>query len=554
MFYRGTARLCCCLIIFFILFSGSQNAHTADYDHWTLRQKVSQLFILGFRNLSEVKDLQPGGVVLFSWNLPNVETAKELTQNLVSLGARDLRAPLFIATDHEGGQVLRLKRGISRFPDALTVGALKDPYQAFRFAKLMGHELSLLGINMNLAPVLDIGNAKSFLANRVWGENPHEVARSTIGFIDGSLSAGVIPVAKHFPGHGIMATDSHFSLPKIQKSLSKVWVEDLEPFKKAISHGIPALMTAHVLIPEIDRKPASLSRRFIQEILRDQIGYDGLVISDDLEMAAVTRSSHVSVGELSIQALKAGTDMVMIVWTKEQQKKAIEAVMKAVEDGRLSLGSIHQKLDRILRIKSKYLNIQTHNPYWASGFKSLETEHLIEDISYRALSWLTPNRDEVSTKLKRKWNQPWRVFVPDQNSRKVWKNFRTQDQVSILARRPDAQDILKFRNDLNSSLSKKTPVVTMTGPRALASEELFGELRSLLNKKIKSNQDHWEAPVLWVHQGSRPVFLEPHFKQSLKDLGIVTLHGSGVTNTTALTNHLKLLCEQVNLVENKEPL
>lgn len=543
-------------ILFLCGFSGSSllaKEHSDVYAKWTLEEKISQLFIFGFRNLDEVKKLKPGGVILFSWNLPDLKQTKSLTRNLQYLAKNDLRAPLFIATDHEGGTVLRLKKGITQFPDALTVGSLNDPFQAFRFGKLMGLELSLLGINMNLAPVMDLGNAKSFLANRVWGDRPEAVTPSTLGFIDGSLSAGVVPVAKHFPGHGLSSMDSHFGLPVMRKSFSRLWNEELEPFRRAIAHGIPAMMTAHVEISSIDRKPASLSKRFVTDILRSKLGFQGIVITDDLEMAGVRRGVVPKPELLALEALEAGSDMVMIVWSKSVQEASIRAMKEAVDSGRFPLKLIHEKLDRILSAKERYLSLKniTDNPYWESGLHTEESQKLVREMSARAVSWLTPNRENLLNGLSRSWDQQWNVFVPTSSVYKQWQHFRPNDHLATLPRRPGIESLHSFRQDLESKLKELKPVIVITGPRALASEDLFGELRSILNRHIKQTPDKQlvlpRNIVVWVHQGAQPIRLNDQQTALFRDVGIISLNGAGESNTEALTDQLKMSKHQATL-------
>ena len=189
-----------------------------EIKNWTLDEKIGQLFLIGFRSFDQLEKVKPGGVVLFSWSLKDVEGAKELISKINSRNSELNKAPLFVATDHEGGRVVRLRKGLTNFPDALALGATEKKEIAFRVGKIMGLELSSLGFNMNLAPVLDLGNGKSFLENRIWGSDPVKVSEMTTGFIDGLHSSRILAVAKHFPGHGGTSVDSHFDLPVIEKS------------------------------------------------------------------------------------------------------------------------------------------------------------------------------------------------------------------------------------------------------------------------------------------------------------------------------------------------
>lgn len=285
--------------------------------------------MIGYRSHEQVERIQPSGLVFFV-EPQRCQQTQSLLSEIQKVHSTKEKAPLFLATDHEGGRVLRIKKGITQFPDAAAVGSLRDPETSFEVGRAMGLELSALGFNMNLAPVLDLGNARSFLANRVWGEDPSRVRDSTIPFVQGLHSSRVLGVAKHFRGHGGTSEDSHFSLPVIHKSEKDLWTQDLLPFQSAVEEGILAVMTAHVELPQIDRGPASLSSKFITEILKEKIGFNGLVITDDLEMGGVAKQLGFTAQDLALKALKAGSDLILIVWSQELQQKVVERMELAL--------------------------------------------------------------------------------------------------------------------------------------------------------------------------------------------------------------------------------
>ena len=523
-------------LLFWNVFPSSLFAY--DLKNWSLEEKAGQLLLVGFRSLDQVEKNHPGGVVLFSWNMKGVESSKQLTTSLKHLASEQLKAPLFIATDHEGGKVLRLRQGLTNYPDAAAVGALKDTYTAFQVGKSMGLELSALGINMNLAPVLDLGNARSFLENRIWSENPHSVGELTSAFIQGLEAARIFPVAKHFPGHGGSIHDSHFALPRIEKSFDRVWKEDLEPFREVIKENVPGIMTAHVEIPAIDSGPASLSKKFIGGILRDKMAFKGLVITDDLEMGGVVARDGTPVEDLAMKALNAGTDMILVVWSQTTQEKIIHRVVQAVKNHEVSMDWLDSKVNRILNLKTNYFTPQGNdeeNPYWRNNLRRTDSLNLAKRISQGAIRWQAGDSDEILKQLREKWSDSWTVILPGSIASKKWADFRSQDKIFVAQRRPDAKANLELQNLLRKARVGANPVVVMTGPRASSSEETFGIVRKEL-AKVAESKDATKA-VLWIHQGFRPVELGRN-PASLR-VGLLSLYSSSRLSLDALMAYLK---------------
>ena len=382
-FLTGLRSLCVFVVsIFFsqMVLANSPSSHF-DLSHWSLKEKVGQLLFIGFRDFKQIEDIKPGGVILYKWNLPDINQSRSLTRRIRRYSRSQLRARPMVAADFEGGMVMRLRRGMSAFPDGAVIGASEDPNLAFKIGQAKGYELAALGINTNLAPVLDIGNAMSFLANRIWGQDPKVVADMTSHYIKGLLSAGIYPVAKHFPGHGSSPVDSHFDLPLQNKKLDQLWREDLKPFQKAIQENVPALMTAHVKIPALDQRPASLSRKIIKELLREKMGYRGLVITDDLHMGGVARSQNMSFEQKALEALKAGTDMIMLAWFPEEQRKLQQYLMTAVRNGDFPEKMLNAKVRRILASKKYHLRDVGNNPYWKGLLQRGSTEKNVQRLS-----------------------------------------------------------------------------------------------------------------------------------------------------------------------------
>ena len=507
-----------------------------DLSTWTLEQKAGQLLLVGFRSLQQVRKIQPAGVILFSWSMKNTLQTHKLTESLKMTAAGNLKSPLFIATDHEGGKVLRLRRGMTNWPDAAAVGALEDPFVAFRVGKEMGHELSALGINMNLAPVLDLGNSRSFLENRVWGSSSRQVAKMTTAFIRGLHAGRVLAVAKHFPGHGGTELDSHFDLPVIKKSFARLWREDLLPFRTAVKDGVQAIMTAHVEIPAVAEGPASLSYEFITKILRERLGFRGLILTDDLEMGGITKRLGYPAEELALQSLKAGTNLVMVVWSQEMQFKIRDRVVKAVREGELSEAWLDGKVRQVLRTKAEVGSMGAiSNPYWTDLIRSERASKLQKKIVNGAVLWQGGDPSKSLVPLAKDWKKGWKVVVMRKSAERFWRRFRPQDQVFFIDKRSDGKRLGELDKFLGSAASKGKPFVVVSGPRASSSEAAF--------LKIQKRVAAWEmdasikSPLLWIHQGSIPVALKKN-AEKLK-VGFLSLHSSSMASLKELAKFLK---------------
>lgn len=326
----------------------------------TIRDKVGQLFVFGFRETDMDPSLQkrfdrlrPGGVIIFGRNIKSATQISMLNKDLQKISQRHLDLPLFIMVDQEGGRVARIKINPSA-PSALALGMSQNTKLTREVGELTGKLLSLLGFNMNLAPVLDLSNPfkKSFISNRSFGENPHKIKFMGEAFSTGLMSSGVIPTAKHFPGHGNIVSDSHKLLPVKYDTLEELERSSLIPFKWFGNFQYPsAIMVAHVAFPNIDPSglPATFSRILLHDLLRTKLKYPGLIITDDLEMVGAGTGGNV--GERAVRALEAGCDLVMVAWTAAKQEVAFKAVFQAVESGRLSVSQIDEKIRRILSFK-----------------------------------------------------------------------------------------------------------------------------------------------------------------------------------------------------------
>jgi len=257
-----------------------------------------------------VRDLRVGGVILFARNIESPEQVWELTRDLQQEALAATGRPLLLAVDQEGGRVQRLKAPFTLIPAARDLGAERTPGEVERLARQVARELALVGLNVNLAPVLDVARSPACPQwDRAYSSDPETAAIYAVAAIRGYLSGGIIPVAKHFPGLGDTLVDSHEILPLAQSGDPQREV-DLLPFRRAVAAGVPMVMTAHLAVPEWEARPATLSPVALQEWLRRRLGFDGVIITDDLEMGAIATKLPAPQG--AKEALAAGADLLLI--------------------------------------------------------------------------------------------------------------------------------------------------------------------------------------------------------------------------------------------------
>jgi len=336
-------------------------------ENMSLEEKVGQLFQVGFSDTkadNNIKDMienyHIGGVIYFSRNLNSLKQTAELSNQLQELALNSKsEIPLFISADQEGGIVTRL-RGGTHFPGNMALGATGSNVLAEKAGKATATELKNTGINMNLAPVLDVNNnpANPVIGVRSFGEDPDLVANLGYSYFAGLQSEGVIACGKHFPGHGDTDLDSHLSLPVIRHNRERLNKIELVPFKRAIDQGIDSIMTAHVHFPAIEKEigiPATLSKKVLTGLLRKELNFKGLIITDCMEMNAIADSFGTVEG--AIRAFIAGSDVILISHSYQKQKRAIKAMKEAVKSNRISENRINTSLKRILKLKQKRIGI-----------------------------------------------------------------------------------------------------------------------------------------------------------------------------------------------------
>ena len=327
----------------------------------TLEEKVGQLLFVGFGGTvmddtiaSFFRHKKPGGAAFFSRNIKKLPQTLQLIRDVQALAPAGI--PMFISVDQEGANVVRLRHQATVIPSNMAIGATGSEQLSLEAGKALGKDLRLMGFNMNLAPVLDVAtNPKNpVIGIRAFSGNADLVARMGAAYVAGLQSEGVSAVAKHFPGHGDTDTDSHFETPSLNHDRTRLDSVELRPFRAAVEKGIDALMTAHIVLPQVAEAPdlpATISKNLLTGIVRDEWGYDGLVITDGLEMHGIV--SRYGSGEAAVRAINAGADMVLILWTIQKKNEVHQALLKAVRDGRISQARLQESLKRILRVKHR---------------------------------------------------------------------------------------------------------------------------------------------------------------------------------------------------------
>jgi beta-N-acetylhexosaminidase len=321
-----------------------------------LRRTVSGLFMVGIPGPTldaatrAFLDEHPvGGVILFKRNVASAAQLRALTDDIRATGA-GVR-PL-VGLDHEGGRVHRLGAPFTHFPAMAAVGASGDAQLARAVGRAMGRELAAIGVDVPFAPVLDVWSnpVNAVIGDRAFGRSPLEVVRTALPFAHGLRAAGVVPVGKHFPGHGDTVGDSHHVLPRVRHDVARLRRVELRPFVAAIRDGFPALMTSHVVYPALDRsRPATLSPAIATDLLRRRLRFRGCLFSDDLEMRAI--AGRHAPERFAPMALAAGCDLLLVCQSLEVAARAMAGVEEAVARGRVNGERVAEALSRIQALR-----------------------------------------------------------------------------------------------------------------------------------------------------------------------------------------------------------
>ena len=340
----------------------------------TVEQKVGQLLVAGIAGAqpgedgaAAIQDYQVGSIILFGRNVESAEQLAQLNNGLKALNGDYI--PLFLAVDQEGGRVDRMPAEVENLPPALEFGSIPDTDSrldtCFELGRTLAAQCAAFGFNLDFAPDMDVWSNpdNTVIGDRAFGTDAGTVTGAANMAALGLLSQGVIPVAKHFPGHGDTAVDSHYGLPVVDKTLEELETLELRPFRQAIdttcvygTYGdaaIPAVMVAHILMTQLDPDwPASLSHKVVTGLLREELGFDGVVCTDDLTMGALARTW--GAGAAAVLAVEAGCDLLLVCHELDNLTAARSALLEAVDTGRISMERLDESVYRILSLKLEY--------------------------------------------------------------------------------------------------------------------------------------------------------------------------------------------------------
>lgn len=325
---------------------------------------VGRLFMAGMPGprldagtLSLIRDKNPGGIILFKRNIVDPPQVAALSNDLQETAMKYHGVPLFLAVDQEGGRVARLREPFTPFPGNSAIGRGPDSHEmAARFGLVTAKEMRLVGLNMNMAPVLDVpkGPVDQVLQGRMFGEDPERVGTLGRIVVKALQENGVMAVGKHFPGLGKARLDPHEHLPTIMADKQEIETFNLPPFQDAIGEGVSAIMTSHAIYPGLDaRHPGTLSYGIMTECLRERLGFQGLIITDDLEMGAIKKDPGVPEG--AVKAFEAGNDILLVCEDQRLVRESMNRVRNRLLTSEALLSRLHESVGRIMAAKEKFL-------------------------------------------------------------------------------------------------------------------------------------------------------------------------------------------------------
>jgi beta-N-acetylhexosaminidase len=385
------------IIIFFIIFTTTVCGKKKEYvkadkilKKMSLDHKIGQLIMpaipgkeLNNKVIKIIKDFYPGGIILFGFNLSDGDGIKKYLKELDLISMKNSNIPLFVSIDQEGGRVKRFVKEVTQFPGNMAAGVSNDKKLVYNWGRILGIQLRQLGVNMNLAPDIDVNNnpGNPVINIRSFGSNEKLVSRMGVSYIKGLQDSKCIAIAKHFPGHGDTDKDSHLTLPVINYDMNRLRKIELVPFKKAIEMGVDGIMSAHIAFPKIlkNNDTATISKYFLTDILRKELKFDGLIMTDALEMNAI--SNKFSLGEAAVKSIKAGADIVLLTsYDYKKLKNAFYTIKKAVESGDISVKRLNSSVRKIIERKLRY-KILSYKKGKHSISKNYYTEKEIKFLS-----------------------------------------------------------------------------------------------------------------------------------------------------------------------------
>lgn len=327
----------------------------------TLDEKLGQLVIVGIDGYSldenarrMIENYHVGGFILFGRNVKDSDQLLSLVNALKRANAQN-KVPLFMSVDEEGGRVSRMPEEIIELPTNGMVGKVNSGDFSYKIGGILAEEIKSFGFSINFAPILDINSnpENPVIGDRSFGADPKVVSKLGVQTMKGIQERGVIPVVKHFPGHGDTSVDSHIGLPAVNNDIERLKSFELIPFKDAIKNRAEAVMVAHILLNKIDPdNPASLSKTIITDVLRKQMNFEGIVVTDDMTMGAIAK--NYSISDAAVKSINAGADIVLVCHGYDNETAVLNALKKAVENGAITDQRVDESVYRILELKQKY--------------------------------------------------------------------------------------------------------------------------------------------------------------------------------------------------------
>lgn len=360
-----------------------KNKGRTKMEKLSLKEKIGQMLIVGLESNKKeeieklIKKLNVGGVVIYRKNYQNYKEMINFV-NLIKETNQENKVPIIISVDQEGGRVNRMPDEILNLKSATKIAKTKNVNTVKMSGNIIGQMLNETGISMDYAPILDIKRFEEgqAIGDRCYGENKEDVEKYAIEVMKQLQENHVIPVVKHFPGHGLTKKDSHFRIPKIEEKIEVLEKEDMHPFEVAIENGADAIMVGHLVIKNVDKKyPASLSQKVIQKYLIEKYNYKGLIITDDLKMLAIRL--HYNIKEAVKRAILAGNDIIMVGFRHTQIESIEKYIMKEVKKGRIPEDKINKSVEKIIKMKEKY-NITDEK---TKGFDIEKMNKQIEELN-----------------------------------------------------------------------------------------------------------------------------------------------------------------------------
>lgn len=472
----------------FVLASPIDKVIEQRIEKMSVEEKAGQLVIFGFPQTELTPDLEkfiltykPGSFLLFKRNIANYDQVKKLNRDLYRISYRASQLPPLIAVDQEGGSVSRIPI-FPKHPNAVSIGQTQNTQISNEVGLHIGIFLRELGFNINLAPVLDLSSPKvsSFIGERSFGSDPELVGDLSHSYSRGLLKSHVLPTAKHFPGSGSIKTDPHDSIVKNMSSKEELEKRDLVPYSKFKRFGrASAVMLSHFIYPEIDSQPATFSSKIIKDLLREQIGFKGLVISDDLQMKGA--KSLLLPEEGAIKALIAGADIVMLSWSQANQKAALERIRRAIRDSEIPPSELQEKLKRVLYAKAftnSYrdsripITLSDRGELTSPGYHALEEQIVQSHIQNSLIPQSLPTKERVPANSPAaeiclySFSDPLAQEILSQITEKTIKRFglsqlsdkRVCSQPVVIIKNPGHKKIL---NGLSANTKNKILVINM---------------------------------------------------------------------------------------------